>query len=75
MVTVMVGCMCVLSTMVEGTGIMQIQPKSGLLPETFFYWLLTCCHGNHTHWVQKCAKFDAHTHYHCQVITGITHRY
>ena len=24
------------STIVEGTGIMQIQPKSGLLPEAFF---------------------------------------
>ena len=36
MATVVVGCMCVQSTMVEGTGIMQIQCKSGLLPEANF---------------------------------------
>ena len=32
-----VGCtMCMQSTIVYGTGIMQIQPKSGVLPEAFF---------------------------------------
>ena len=31
METVVVGCMCVQSTMVEGTGIMQIQLKGDLL--------------------------------------------
>ena len=31
MATVVVGCMCVQSTIVEGTGIMQIQPKGDLL--------------------------------------------
>ena len=36
MATVVVSCMCVQSTMVEGIGIMQIQPKSGLLPEAIF---------------------------------------
>ena len=36
MVTVVVGCMCVQSTMVEGTSIMQIQPNGDLLPETIF---------------------------------------
>ena len=50
MATVVVGCMCMQSTIVEGTGIMQIQPKSGLLSEAFF-WLLTCYHGNCTNWV------------------------
>ena len=34
MATVVVGCMCVQSTI--GTGIMQIQPISGLLPEAIF---------------------------------------
>ena len=33
MATVVVACMCVQSTMVEGTYIMQIQPKGDLLPE------------------------------------------
>ena len=33
MATVVVGCMCVQITIVERTGIEQIQPKSGLLPE------------------------------------------
>ena len=28
--------MCIESTIVEGTSIMQIQPKSGLLPEALF---------------------------------------
>ena len=36
MATVVVGCMCLQSTIVEGSGIMQLQPKSGLLPEAFF---------------------------------------
>ena len=36
MATIVVGCMCMQSTIVEGTGIMQIQPKSGLLTEAFF---------------------------------------
>ena len=36
MATVVVGSMCMQRTIVEGTGIMQIQPKSGLLPEAFF---------------------------------------
>ena len=35
--TVVVGCMCVQSTMVDETCIMQIQPKSDiLLPEAIF---------------------------------------
>ena len=33
METPVVSCVCVQSTIVEGTGIMQIQPKSDLLPE------------------------------------------
>ena len=33
MATVLVGCMCVQSTMAEGTCTMQIQPKGDLLPE------------------------------------------
>ena len=33
MATLVVGCMCVQSTMVEGTSIIQIQPKSDLLTE------------------------------------------
>ena len=36
MATVVVGCMCMQVTVVEGTGIKQIQPKSGLLPEAIF---------------------------------------
>ena len=36
METVVVGCMCVHITTVEGTGIDHIQPKSGLLPEAIF---------------------------------------
>ena len=36
MVTVVVGCMCVQNTMVEGTGIMQIQPIGDLLHEAIF---------------------------------------
>ena len=47
---------------VEGTGIMQIQPKSDLLLRHFL--LLTCYHGNRANWVQCCAKFDTHTHSH-----------
>ena len=45
MATVVVGCRCMHSTIVEGTGITQIQPKSGVLPGAFFC-LLTCYHGN-----------------------------
>ena len=33
MATVVVACMCVQSTMVEGTRIMQIQPRGDLSPE------------------------------------------
>ena len=33
MATVVVGCVCVQSTMVEGMSIMQIQTKGDLLPE------------------------------------------
>ena len=33
MATVVMGCMCVQITIVEGSGIKQIQPKCGLLPE------------------------------------------
>ena len=29
-------CMCMKITTIEGTGIKQIQPKSGLLPEAIF---------------------------------------
>ena len=36
MATVVVDCMCLQITIVEGTGIKQIQPKSGLLPEAIF---------------------------------------
>ena len=36
MATLMVSCTCVQSTMVEGTCIMQIQPKGDLLPEAIF---------------------------------------
>ena len=36
MATVVVGCMCLHSTIVEGTGIMQIQPKNGLWPVAIF---------------------------------------
>ena len=36
MATVVVGCMCMQTTIIEGTGIKQIQPKSGLLPEANF---------------------------------------
>ena len=36
MATVVVGCMSVQITIVEGTGIKQIQPKSGLSPEAIF---------------------------------------
>ena len=36
MATVVVGCMCVQITIVEGTGIKQIQPKIGLLPKAIF---------------------------------------
>ena len=37
MATVVVGCMCVESTMVEETYIVQIQPKGDIiLPEAFF---------------------------------------
>ena len=64
MAAVVVYCMCVQITIVERTGIKQIQPKSGLLPEAIF----TCYHGNRTNRVRGCAKFDVHTHYHCQVI-------
>ena len=37
MATIVVGCMCVQSTMVEGTSVLQIQPKSDLLPEAIFF--------------------------------------
>ena len=33
MATVVVACRCIQSTIVEGTCIMQIQPKGDLLPE------------------------------------------
>ena len=37
MATIVVGCMCVQNTMVEGTRIVQIQPKSDIiLPEAIF---------------------------------------
>ena len=36
MATVVMGCMCVQNTMVEGTSVMQIQPKGDLLPEAIF---------------------------------------
>ena len=36
MTTLVVGCTCVQSTMVEGTSIMQIKPKGDLLPEAIF---------------------------------------
>ena len=72
METVVVGCMCVQSTMVEGTCIMKIQPKGDLLPEAIiFYCLLTkYYHGNCTNRVPSCAEFDAHAHYLCQVLNS-----
>ena len=36
MATVVVGCMCVQNTMIEGTSILQIQRKDDLLPEAIF---------------------------------------
>ena len=36
MANVVVSCMCMQITIVEGTGIKQTQPKSGLLPEAIF---------------------------------------
>ena len=36
MATVVVGCMCVQSTMFEGTCTTQIQPKGDLLPDAIF---------------------------------------
>ena len=36
MATVVVGCECVQSTMVDGTCIMQIEHKGDLLPEAIF---------------------------------------
>ena len=39
MATVLVGCMCVQSTMAEGMCIMQIQPKGDLLPEAIFTYV------------------------------------
>ena len=52
--------------MVKETYIVQIQPKGDIiLPKAIF---TGCYHGNCTNWVQSCAKFDAHTHYHFQVI-------
>ena len=44
MATVVVGCMCVQSTIGEGTSMMQIQPKDDLLPEA----VITCCQHNVT---------------------------
>ena len=41
MATVVVGCMCVQSTMVEGTSTMQIQSKGDLLPKAILLLLLT----------------------------------
>ena len=36
MATAVVSCMCVQSTMVEGTSVLQIQSKGDLLPEDIF---------------------------------------
>ena len=36
MATVVVGCMCVQSTMFEGTCVMQMQPKGDLLPDAIY---------------------------------------
>ena len=67
MATVVVGCMCVQSTVVEGTYIMQ----------KMIYCLRQSLHNvtmaTLTNRVQSCAKFDAHTHYYCQVITSNTY--
>ena len=46
---------------------MQLLPVA-IWPEAIFTGSLQCYHGNRTNWVQSCAKCDAHTHYHCQVI-------
>ena len=40
---------------------MRIQPKGDLLPEA-----IVKLPGNCTNGVRSCAKFDAHTYYHCQ---------
>ena len=45
----------------------NLQPKGDLLPEAILLFA-NSYHGNHTNFVQNCTKFDAHTHYHCQVI-------
>ena len=45
MAIVLLGCMCIQTTMVEGTSILQIQPKGDLLPEAI---LLVAYHGNCT---------------------------
>ena len=64
MATVVVGYMCAQITIAEGTG-KQVQPKSGLLPEA----IIIGCNRTTTQ-AHGCAKFDAHTHYHCQVINN-----
>ena len=68
MATVVVGCMCVQSAMVEGTCIMQIYNLKVIYCLRQFLLVANCYHGNCTNLVQHCTKFDAHTHYHCQVI-------
>ena len=60
----MVHSKCVQSTMYERTSIMQTQPKGDLLPEA----ILIVANIVITNLVRSCEKFDAHTHYHCQVI-------
>ena len=47
---------------------MRIQPKGDLLPEA-----IVKLPGNCTNGVRSCAKFDAHTHYHCQGINRNRH--
>ena len=53
MATVVVGCMCVQSTMVS---IMQIYPEGDLFPEAISMVSNICYNGNHTNWVQSFAK-------------------
>ena len=47
MATVLVGCMCVQSTVVEGTSIMQRSYRC-FMSEAIF--TVSCYHGNRTNW-------------------------
>ena len=68
MATVVMGNMCVQNTMVEGTCIMQIYNLKVIYCLRQFLLFANSYHGNRSNFVQNLTKFDAHTHYHCQVI-------